>query len=248
MDRGAGDAAISAGVKPVALYAIGDTHLSLGIEQAHGRVRRGLGGLRGQAGRKGCLCRCGRKIRWCSAGDISWGMSLEEAEADFAWLWMPCLGEKASTEGKPRLLVEHGGEDDPFFCRKAGFPPCTSSTTTATSMGTWPSAAPGVGSMRRRSRGRMKRCFAGSWPGWRPRSRPPGPGRSSAFFITPLFTRGTAAPPSWSCWERYQVRACYYGHLHGASHRLALQGRRGGVEYRLVSADYLKFRPEKILE
>ena len=48
--------------------------------------------------------------------------------------------------------------------------------------------------------------------------------------------------------ERYQVRACYYGHLHGASHRLALQGRRGGVEYRLVSADYLKFRPEKILE
>ena len=48
--------------------------------------------------------------------------------------------------------------------------------------------------------------------------------------------------------ERYQVRACYYGHLHGASHRLALQGRRGGVEYRLVSADYLKFLPEKILE
>ena len=47
---------------------------------------------------------------------------------------------------------------------------------------------------------------------------------------------------------RYQVQRCYYGHLHGASHRLALQGRRGGVEYRLVSADYLKFRPEKILE
>ena len=48
--------------------------------------------------------------------------------------------------------------------------------------------------------------------------------------------------------ERYRVRACYYGHLHGASHRLAVQGERSGVVYRLISADFLKFRPEKILE
>ena len=48
--------------------------------------------------------------------------------------------------------------------------------------------------------------------------------------------------------ERYEVSGCYYGHLHGNSHKLALEGTTGGVEYRLVAADYLNFIPQKILE
>lgn len=48
--------------------------------------------------------------------------------------------------------------------------------------------------------------------------------------------------------EKYQVKACYYGHLHGVSHRLAIEGRQGSVEYHLVSSDYLNFVPKKILE
>ena len=39
-----------------------------------------------------------------------------------------------------------------------------------------------------------------------------------------------------------------YGHLHGGSHRLAIEGTRNGVEYRLVAADYVKFRPVRILD
>ena len=46
--------------------------------------------------------------------------------------------------------------------------------------------------------------------------------------------------------ERYQVRECYYGHLHGPSHRLAREGRFGTVDYHLVAADYIGFRPKKI--
>ena len=48
--------------------------------------------------------------------------------------------------------------------------------------------------------------------------------------------------------ERYGVTRCYYGHLHGGSHRLAASGKHGGIEYHLVSADYLGFRPEKLVE
>ena len=48
--------------------------------------------------------------------------------------------------------------------------------------------------------------------------------------------------------EKYHVTCCCYGHLHGGSHRLAVSGKRGSVEYRLVSADYLGFRPEKLLD
>ena len=43
--------------------------------------------------------------------------------------------------------------------------------------------------------------------------------------------------------HRYKVRQCYYGHLHGASHGLALEGQWDGIEYRLLSADRLDFKP-----
>lgn len=44
----------------------------------------------------------------------------------------------------------------------------------------------------------------------------------------------------------YGVTRCYYGHLHGDSHRLAFQGVRNGIEFTLVSADYLNFRPKLV--
>ncbi|MBH1989386.1 MAG: metallophosphoesterase [Myxococcaceae bacterium] len=44
--------------------------------------------------------------------------------------------------------------------------------------------------------------------------------------------------------EKYAVRLCVYGHLHGErSHRTAVQGEVRGVEYRLLACDFLKFSP-----
>ena len=47
--------------------------------------------------------------------------------------------------------------------------------------------------------------------------------------------------------SRYEVRRCYYGHLHGASHGLAMEGIWDGVDFRLVSADKLNFKPCLVL-
>ena len=47
--------------------------------------------------------------------------------------------------------------------------------------------------------------------------------------------------------EQYEVRRCFYGHLHGHSHKLAMEGLYGGIEYRLVSADYLAFKPMTVI-
>ena len=47
--------------------------------------------------------------------------------------------------------------------------------------------------------------------------------------------------------NRYEVRQCFYGHLHGASHGLAMEGQWDGVEYRLVAADKLNFKPYQVL-
>ena len=46
--------------------------------------------------------------------------------------------------------------------------------------------------------------------------------------------------------KEYGVKRCYYGHLHGGSHKDAIQGEWEGIELVLVSADYLDFSLHKI--
>jgi predicted phosphohydrolase len=48
--------------------------------------------------------------------------------------------------------------------------------------------------------------------------------------------------------KRYGVRECYYGHLHGPGQKGAVQGWVEDVRYQLVSADYLGFVPRRIRE
>jgi len=47
--------------------------------------------------------------------------------------------------------------------------------------------------------------------------------------------------------EKYEVRRCYYGHLHGPSHALAVEGLWNGTEFRLAAADYLNFMPLPVI-
>lgn len=50
-------------------------------------------------------------------------------------------------------------------------------------------------------------------------------------------------------YEEYRVKKVIYGHLHGAeSFQGALQGKMNGVEYYLASCDYLNFTPLKVLD
>lgn len=46
--------------------------------------------------------------------------------------------------------------------------------------------------------------------------------------------------------KQYPVTKCIYGHLHSASHRNAVNGVVDGIEYKLVSGDYVGFTPVKI--
>lgn len=46
--------------------------------------------------------------------------------------------------------------------------------------------------------------------------------------------------------KKYNIKTCYYGHLHGKSHKDAVIGDIGGIDFYLVSADYLNFKLLKI--
>ena len=46
--------------------------------------------------------------------------------------------------------------------------------------------------------------------------------------------------------KEYNVKKCFYGHLHGTAHNQAITGNIQGIDFSLVSADYLNFRLLKI--
>ncbi|MCD8390919.1 MAG: metallophosphoesterase [Firmicutes bacterium] len=48
--------------------------------------------------------------------------------------------------------------------------------------------------------------------------------------------------------RQYPVTKCVYGHLHSHSHRNAVNKTVGGIEYMLVSGDYIDFNPVKLIE
>jgi len=63
----------------------------------------------------------------------------------------------------------------------------------------------------------------------------------------PLFADGVSTAFT-DLLEEYAVSRVVYGHLHGAGIKIAYQGIREGVEYRLVSCDALGFCPVKVIE
>ena len=47
--------------------------------------------------------------------------------------------------------------------------------------------------------------------------------------------------------NEFGVKRCYYGHLHGRARDRAIEGNYRGIEYGLVSADHVGFKPVKII-
>ena len=46
--------------------------------------------------------------------------------------------------------------------------------------------------------------------------------------------------------KEYNVKTCLYGHLHGESHKEAFEGIIEGINFKLVSSDYLDFKLYKV--
>ena len=71
-------------------------------------------------------------------------------------------------------------------------------------------------------------------------------GELTAFLHYPPIFNGERNEYILSVIREYGIKRCFYGHIHGAAHKLAFQGQVDGTEYRMVSADYLGFMPIRI--
>lgn len=45
----------------------------------------------------------------------------------------------------------------------------------------------------------------------------------------------------------YNIKNVFYGHIHGYSLGHAINGERNGIDFRLISCDFLQFSPKKII-
>lgn len=228
----------------MALYAIGDTHLSLGSDKPMDVFGGGWTGYVEKLRQGFETVEPEDTVVLC--GDLSWGMSLAEAREDFAFLdGLP--GKKLLLKGNHDYWWSTARKMDQFFTEN-GFTTLSLLHNNCHFYGEI--ALCGTrGWFYEEDRGEHSaKIFHRELLRLEVSLKAGGDREKYCFLHYPPLYQGYRCQEIIDLLEGYQVRCCCYGHLHGGSHRLAVSGLQGGVEYHLVAADYLRFRPEKIMD
>lgn len=176
-------------------------------------------------------------------GDTSWAMSLQETVQDFAFLHtLP--GKKVLIKGNhdywwttmakmERFFAEQGWDDFMFLHNNCVMHDGLALCGTRSWM--FDAAAVQDEKVMARECGRLRMSLQAA-----------GDAEKVVFLHYPPIYPNANAQEVVSILHEFDVKRCFYGHLHGGSIRYAVQGCVDGVEYRLVSADSLRFCPVKI--
>ena len=226
----------------MALYAIGDTHLSLGGQKPMDVFGGGWAGYVDKlaAGFAGL----GPEDTVVLCGDLSWGMSLKEAREDFAFLDRLPGGTKLLLKGNHDYWWSTASKMNGFFAEN-GFTTLHILHNNCYFYGDY--ALCGTRGWFFEETGDQK-VFNRECIRLEASLKAAGERKKLCFLHYPPCYQGYTCPEIIALLEQYGVERCYYGHLHGGSHRLAVEGKYGEVEYHLVAADYVGFQPQKICE
>lgn len=228
----------------MALYAIGDLHLSLGAEKPMDvfggkwigymdKLREGMSVI-------------GPEDTMVLLGDLSWALDLQGAKKDFAWI----------NEIPGRKIILKGNHDYWWstaakfykFCQENGFADQWILNNNHYEYDGW--AICGTrGWFFEEDRGGThdEKVFRRELIRLETSLKSAGDQNKMVFLHYPPRYKGYECREIIELLERYEVRRCFYGHLHSESHKLAVEGLWGGVEYRLVSADYIGFKPVTVI-
>ena len=227
----------------MAVFAIGDLHLSLGTNKPMDVF----------PGWEGYLPKLERNWRALIqpedtvilVGDTSWAMSLKDTAADFAFL-QTLPGQKWMLKGnhdywwmtarKMESFLQANGFDSLHILHNNA---CIIENTALCGTRGWPfddAAAQGEKLMAREA-GRLRMSLQAA----------ENVEQKVAFLHYPPVYPGASAKELLEVLKAFDVKDCYYGHLHGKSIRFAVQGDVDGIRYKLISADGLGFCPYKVL-
>lgn len=229
----------------MSLFAIGDLHLSLGTNKPMDvfggawtgyveKLRQGLSII-------------GPEDTTVLCGDLSWGMDLESALEDFRFI--------AAIPGRKILLK--GNHDYWWSTARKFYKLCEEHELTGMEIlnnncffygdialcGTR-----GWFYEEDRNGTHDEKVFRREMIRLETSLKAAGEAEKYCFLHYPPLYQGYRCQEILDLLHRYGVTRCFYGHLHGGSHRLAAVGEQDGIQFRLVSADYLRFQPEKICD
>lgn len=230
----------------MALFAIGDTHLSLSVNKPM-TVFAGWDDYV-QRLEKNWKLLVSPEDTVVIPGDVSWGMSLEQAKADFAFL-QSLPGRKLLLKGnhdywwctrrKMDTFLYENGFDTLCFVHNDAVPVDNRVAVCGTRGWFFDAEQDADRKVLLREAGRLELSIrAAKETGLEP----------VVFLHYPPLYGEQRCPEILDVLHREQIRRCYYGHVHSAGIRLAFNGEDAGVRYRLVSADALRFTPLLISE
>ena len=175
-------------------------------------------------------------------GDISWGMSLEQAKADFAFLdSLP--GTKLIGKGNHDYWWSTATKMNAFFAEN-GFSTLHILHNNAYEVGDYvicgtrgwffDDDTPEAEKVLNREVGRLNMAISAAKE----------TGKEPLVFLHyPPVTNTQECKPIMDVLRDSGVERVYYAHLHGNSIHYAFNGERDGMQFRLVSADGLNFCP-----
>ncbi len=228
----------------MALYAIGDTHLSLTSDKPMDVFGRGWTGYVEKLQAGFADVRPEDTVVLC--GDLSWGMSLEEARQDFSFL-NALPGRKLMLKGNHDYWWNTASKMKKFF-QDNGFDTLEILHNNCYFYGDVALCGTRGWFYEEDRGGHNAKIFNRELIRLEASLKAAGEKEKLCFLHYPPLYQGYRCQEIIDLLERYGVKRCFYGHLHGGSHRLAVCGPRGEVDYQLISADYLRFKPEKILD
>ena len=224
----------------MALYAIGDLHLCLGAPKPMDVFGGAWVGYMDKL--KEGLSIIGPEDTTVLLGDLSWALDLEGAKEDFSWI-NQIPGKKIILKGNHDYWWSTATKFYKF-CDKNGFSDMMVLNNNCFEYGDVAICGTrGWFFEEERSDGHDEKVFKRELLRLETSLKSAGDKEKLVFLHYPPRYKGYTCPEILELLEKYQVRRCFYGHLHGPSHKLAMEGLWDGVEFRLVAADYLNFKP-----
>ena len=228
----------------MALYAIGDLHLSLGTNKPMDVF--GPGWANHVRRLEEAFSSLGEEDVTVLCGDTSWGIDLSQSLEDFRFIdRLP--GKKLLVKGNHDYWWSTASKMRRFF-QDNGLTTIDILHNNCHFYGDWAVCGTRGWFYEEEQSGHNEKVFNREVIRLEASLKAAGEKPIYCFLHYPPLYKGYQCPEILQLLEQYQVKLCCYGHLHGPSHRLAVEGMQGSVAYQLVAADYIGFRPKKILD
>ena len=179
-------------------------------------------------------------------GDLSWALDLPNAQADFAWI-NQIPGRKIILKGNHDYWWSTVAKFDKF-CKENGFEDLNILNNNCFEYDGYAICGTrGWFFEEERSGQHDEKVFKRELIRLEASLKAAGEKPKMVFLHYPPRYKGYECREILDLLQKYEVRRCLYGHLHGGSHKLAMEGLWDGVEFRLVAADYIGFTPYRVI-